>query len=192
MKCQYGCGKEAVYQLKNEKWCCSKYTVQCKAVRAIGCNRKKSCQYCNQEFLKGLLYIHEQHCYLNPKNLTICPVCDKPIKNYKESKTCSHACANTYFRSGEDHPNCKHRGNIYGERYVEYRQICFEHHEKKCIVCGEENIVAVHHYDKNHDNISPENLIPLCPTHHCYWHSNTYKSLIEDIVEEYRNNFISR
>ena len=33
MLCDYGCGQEAKYQLKNGKWCCSKNTSLCKVVR---------------------------------------------------------------------------------------------------------------------------------------------------------------
>lgn len=29
MECQYGCGKEALYQLKNKKWCCSEHYNSC-------------------------------------------------------------------------------------------------------------------------------------------------------------------
>ncbi len=31
--CDYGCGKKGKYQLKNGKWCCSKYYTQCSALR---------------------------------------------------------------------------------------------------------------------------------------------------------------
>ena len=65
-----------------------------------------------------------------------------------------------------------------------YRTICFRHHEKKCIVCGEEGIVSVHHYDENHDNNDPSNLVPLCPTHHVYIHSR-YSFEIMGIVDNY-------
>ena len=33
MLCNYGCGKEAKYQLKNGRWCCSKYPSQCSTIR---------------------------------------------------------------------------------------------------------------------------------------------------------------
>jgi hypothetical protein len=32
--CDYGCGKEAIHQFKNGKWCCSKYTCQCNNIRS--------------------------------------------------------------------------------------------------------------------------------------------------------------
>jgi len=111
-----------------------------------------------------------------------CPVCNG-VKNNLKNYTCSNSCANTYFRSGINNPNF----NEYSP--TAYVKICFSHHKKECIICGENNIVAVHHYDENHSNDSPENLIPLCPTHHQYFHSK-YRSLIENKVDEYRNDFI--
>jgi len=107
-----------------------------------------------------------------------CPVCKKEFKTKNDSKektTCSYSCANTYFRSGKDNPNYKG---------TQYRTICFAHHKKECIICGENKIVEVHHLDENHENNEPNNLIPLCPTHHSYWHSK-YKYLVENEVNKY-------
>jgi hypothetical protein len=41
----------------------------------------------------------------------------------------------------------------------------------------------------NKKNNNPENLIPMCATHHVYWHSK-HRHLIKDRVEKYRNEFI--
>lgn len=115
-----------------------------------------------------------------------CPVCSNEFETQsghsKEKTTCSHSCSNTYFRSGDNHPNWKDvtdESKSYG-----YRKVCFAYHKQECIVCGENKIVAVHHLDEDNKNSNPENLIPLCPTHHQYWHSR-YKSEIEEIVENY-------
>ncbi len=62
--------------------------------------------------------------------------------------------------------------------------MCFGYHEKKCIVCGEENIVAAHHVDEDHENNEPENLVPLCPTHYQYVHSQ-YRGEVQPIIDEY-------
>jgi hypothetical protein len=114
----------------------------------------------------------------------ICPICGiefETLLNHKHQKTtCSHACANSYFRRGKFNPNWKDEV---------YRTTCFSYHKKECIVCKESNIVSVHHYDENRNNNSPENLIPLCPTHHQYVHSR-YKNIVIDIINEYRNEFI--
>lgn len=98
----------------------------------------------------------------------------------KEKMTCSHSCSNTYFRSGVNNPNHKNGDN--------YRTICFHYHKKECIICGEDKIVSVHHYDENHDNNEITNLVPLCPTHHQYVHSR-YKDLVQDKIDEYIAQF---
>jgi hypothetical protein len=108
-----------------------------------------------------------------------CPVCNQifeSVTNHRHEKiTCSHACANTYFRSGKNNPNWKND---------RYQTTCWEHHKKECVVCGENLIVAVHHHDENHFNNSPDNLVPLCPTHHQYVHSK-YRFMVIDKIETY-------
>ena len=112
-----------------------------------------------------------------------CPICGTKFNTSKDSPrekmTCSHSCANTYFRSGINNPNWKENT---------YRTTCFLYHKKECIICGEDKIVEVHHLDENNKNNSPNNLIPLCPTHHQYWHSR-YKVEIEQKVIDYITEF---
>lgn len=118
------------------------------------------------------------------KQTKICPVCGKDfdtVINHRDEKTtCSYSCSNSFFRSGNKNGNWSEDS---------YRTTCFSHHEKKCIICGEENIVSVHHYDENKDNNLPENLIPMCPTHHQYVHSR-FSYLVMDKVNEFRDNYI--
>jgi len=42
----------------------------------------------------------------------------------------------------------------------------FERSGHKCIICGEESNLELHHIDNNPANNPPNNLIALCPTHH--------------------------
>ena len=42
MLCDYGCGKEAIHQFKNGKWCCSENYQSCPFIRKKLCNRKAS------------------------------------------------------------------------------------------------------------------------------------------------------
>ena len=100
-----------------------------------------------------------------------------------QQTTCSHGCSNTHFRTGEDHGNFKTIETLIKED-KNYRSICFHFHKKECVVCDENVIVEVHHYDLDHDNNDPENLIPLCPTHHQYVHSN-FKHLVHNKIKEY-------
>ncbi|NJO63298.1 MAG: HNH endonuclease [Richelia sp. RM2_1_2] len=123
----------------------------------------------------------------------ICPVCQKEFETQKgikkEKTTCSYSCSNTYYRSGENNPNHKKGSGSRGSS--SYRYICFKYHEHKCAVCEEDKILDVHHYDGDNKNNKPENLVPLCPTHHGYWHSK-FRVLIKKIVDIYVNNFISK
>ncbi len=123
--------------------------------------------------------------------IKICPVCnnqfESKIGNKEERTTCSYSCSNTFFRSGENNPNWGNFGD--SQERNGYRRIGFNHHKKECVVCGENKIVAIHHYDENHNNNSPENLIPLCPTHHQYVHSK-YKDDVIEKINFYRDGFI--
>ena len=122
-----------------------------------------------------------------------CPVCGKEFEDLvghpRQKTTCSYSCSNTYFRSGGNNPNYKETKDVRSSN--KYRRICFEQHKPECIICGENKIVSVHHYDENHENNSIENLIPLCPTHHQYVHSR-YKDEIIDTINKYREEFISK
>ena len=99
-------------------------------------------------------------------------------------KFCSRSCANGGSIRGNAKPKPDHL--LTGEK--KYIKICFRHHKKECVICGETKIVTVHHFDENHDNNLPENLVPVCPTHHGYLHSR-YKSEVMLKIKEYVENF---
>jgi hypothetical protein len=52
---------------------------------------------------------------------------------------------------------------------------------KKCIVCGFDSIVDLHHIDKNKKNNSESNLIGLCPNHHRMIHLRKFR---DEFIEE--------
>lgn len=133
----------------------------------------KTCNHCKADFDCAVIKRHENSCKQNPANQKECPVCKKMFS--KKAKTCSYACSNTFFRSGENNPNWKES---------KYQTTCFVHHGKKCLVCGETKIVAAHHVNKNNKDNRPENLVPLCPTHHQYVHSR-YSDEVQPIIDEY-------
>lgn len=100
----------------------------------------------------------------------------------KEKYFCDRACANA-------------QGGIAKAEglglSLHYRTLCFKYHKKQCVICEEKNIVEVHHLDGDHHNNSIENLIPICPTHHKYWHSR-HRRLIEPKVQAYATAFRQR
>ena len=142
----------------------------------------KACPYCNKVLGKGNINKHTSSCYLNPQNIKHCPICNNIIKTPKHNTTCSHSCANTFYRTGKNHGNWKEES---------YRSTCFFYHKKECVICKENNIVEVHHLDENSKNNNPNNLIPLCPTHHRYWHSR-YKHLVEEQILIYVKKWSER
>lgn len=177
-----------VNSLRNHERLCklnpNKQTAKIEQAREVA-NAKITCNFCNKQYSKANIKKHISACIKNPEVLEykkkLCPVCKKAF--YTESTTCSHGCANTYFRSGVDSPTFNFQSKN------SYVTICFSFHKKECIICGEDKIVAVHHFDEDHSNNSPENLIPLCPTHHQYFHSK-YRSLVDKQINNYRDSFI--
>jgi hypothetical protein len=117
-----------------------------------------------------------------------CPVCEQEFVTYKFGgqrikTTCSYACANTFFRSGEQN------GAFKPNRVKNHQEICFKYHKYECVICGENLIVSVHHYNHDHDDNRPENLVPLCQTHHQYVHSR-YRYLVEGKIDTYVKMFL--
>lgn len=69
-----------------------------------------------------------------------------------------------------------------------FRWVCFQHHERKCIVCGEDGALDVHHLNEIETDQSPENVVPLCPTHHRYLHSH-WPEDVQPAIEQYFKNW---
>jgi len=98
----------------------------------------------------------------------------------KSSYFCSRSCANSVGGKAKAQ---KH----YPDDIASYTAVAWRYHDKRCVVCGESNIVAVHHLNENHNDNDPKNLVPLCPTHHQYMHSR-YKQEIQEFVDNYVRN----
>ncbi len=141
------------------------------------------CEYCRKSFGKNNIERHRKACKQNPVNRINCINCGKSVwKGYPGEPvlTCSYACSNTYFRSGENNGRYKEPE----KRKYGYIEVCKKHHSRECCVCGEKIALDVHHMDRNHQNMMPNNLIFLCRTHHMYWHSR-HQHLIYDKVMNY-------
>lgn len=94
----------------------------------------------------------------------ICPVCnlefDTHLGGKREKRTCSKSCSNVLFRSGRNNGNWKDIAE-YGKRSrtyaIKYRNLCFQYHKHECVVCGENKILDVHHFDG--DNLTTIRII---------------------------------
>lgn len=115
----------------------------------------------------------------------ICKSCDKSfivserekLFPQKEVYYCSRSCSNSI--GGKAKSEKHHKDDV-----ANYTTVCWRHHDKICVVCGETKIVAVHHINENHLDNRPENLIPLCPTHHQYVHSK-HRHEVQPIIDRY-------
>lgn len=120
----------------------------------------------------------------------ICVRCGKKFKVTGTTKsyalTKRQTCGSECSHSRDMSYRWKEKGYSGG---ANYRKVCNYFHERKCVVCGEEKIIDVHHYDKDRKNNKPENLIPLCPTHHRYVHSEYVDEVLPQI-KNYRKQFI--
>lgn len=86
----------------------------------------------------------------------------------REQTTCSRACSNTYYRSGDNHPR-------YNKGKTLYRKEAIEHYGALCSRCGFDNLLAldVHHKDRNRENNSLENLEVICCNCHAIEHRSS-------------------
>lgn len=166
------------------------------------------CKHCNLNFNfdkmteKGN---HSRHCSSNPKKLEYienlkaasdrfhhkklfdvnCYICEKSFLVKEDSRKypikskyfCSRTCANKI--GGRAKAKKYHYDEV-----AHYTTVAWRYHNKKCVCCDEINMVEVHHLNENRNDNRPENLVPLCPTHHRYMHSK-YKSLVENKIDEY-------
>lgn len=199
MLCEYGCGKEAEFVLKNKKNCCSKHPSSCSELRKRNSSSKKgkynpptfnqswtikgNCKFCNRDIATCSLKKHEDNCYLNTNNIKLCLHCNSPIKNWRYSSTCSYRCSNVFYRDKQQEERLKSN-----KVKRSYKTICFRNHKKECIICGEDISVDVHHFDHNRENNHPSNLVPLCRNHHQYYHSKN-RSIVEPTIIEYVKKF---
>ena len=171
------------------------------------------CRFCQNDFdftrttEKGN---HAKHCEQNPNRKTsyskLSKASDKRFGELKNFKVTCSCCSDEFeveereklFHSKDRYfcsRNCANSvgGKVKSSKYhydevANYTTVAWRHHERKCLVCEEANVVAVHHLNEDHNDNRPENLVPLCPTHHHYMHSK-HKCLIEYKVLEYIKNW---
>ena len=167
---------------------------------------ERTCKFCSKSFLAEAKEVNRgngKYCslsccssYRHPKKPNVeCATCGEKLYRNKSKKEASKS--GLFFCNKECMSKAQKLDGIkeihpphYGHGLKNYRSICFRDHKKECIICGEDNIVAVHHYDHNHSNNDPGNLVPLCPTHHQYVHSS-FSDLVKEKIDSYVSSFLS-
>lgn len=177
MLCEYGCGREAIYQLKNGKWCCGSSYNKCPELR-----RKNS---------EGLKRAHEIG-KLNAKEI---------YKN--KSQEAKQRMIHTYpLKKKEDIENSRFVSSDTIKKMIEYHMIDLEYKCSHCGNTGEWNgkklRLELHHIDGNHNNNKIKNLTFLCPNCHSQTDSFRFRGtrtwvtpsskLIEENLPKYNND----
>lgn len=109
----------------------------------------------------------------------ICACCNKEFifvgrkktKAYERALFCNRSCANN-------------RQTWWNDNATHYRTIAFRHWDERCVVCGFDKVVAIHHVDENKDNNEPVNLVPLCPNHHEMVHHSKWAHEVKPVIEK--------
>lgn len=136
----------------------------------------------------------------------ICPECKK-VCGYFTGNIC-HNCYRKYHwkqkliackRCGRMRPNqakgyCSgcynslfHIESVKANNYSKRYNVTYEKYNEltsKCIICGFDKIVSLHHLDKSHENNSENNLVGLCPNCHAMIHHRDYQNEIIEILRQ--------
>lgn len=125
--------------------------------------------------------------YKTKKVICECVNCGKTfermLSQIRGATFCSKSCANSYHNServGEKNPNYvdgAHKGR-------DYLTKAFRTYEWVCTICGNDDndVIEVHHIDKNRTNSDVDNLICLCANCHRKVHRGSYS-----ITDEIKN-----
>ena len=120
------------------------------------------------------------HCYRKnyKQPLITCKICMK-VKEHGAHGMCKNCANKIYFYEHIKRFNVKKYHNIPLELWQEVT--------KKCMLCGFDKIVDLHHLDHNKKNNSKENLLGLCPNHHKMIHDMRFTEEIKSQLLERLN-----
>jgi len=135
------------------------------------------CTKCKEEkehHAKGLCYgCYKKHAW-KPKE-KICKRCGR-LMPYKGKGLCP-GCYNFVFRL--DKNKAWNQKKAYGLTYPEYKKFT-----KKCVICGFNKIVDLHHLDEDKKNNSEKNFVGLCPNHHQMLHNFEFRKEIRELLNQ--------
>lgn len=159
--CDYGCGKEAKFQISSGRWCCENNSSKCSSIKEKISNSlknkkyerfnpslyRKKCTFCDFITSVNVLKYHEKKCYLNPKNLKFCEKCGKPIKNIKrlicdscfDVKSIGNKISNSLliYNQNKDYETIKNNPFEKLPKRLIYK-ILYDERGNKCEECGYE------------------------------------------------------
>ena len=121
----------------------------------------------------------------------ICHNCYRKFKWHRKKKVCKRCqrllplkgkglcggCYNAVYRL--EYQKARNQMQLYGLDYETYKKIT-----KKCVICGFDKVVDLHHLDQDKKNNSRENLIGICPNHHQMLHNLNFKEDMFNLLKQ--------
>jgi hypothetical protein len=141
----------------------------------------KKCVKCNQDkehHAKGLCYECYRAISWKPKKGT-CKRCKREI--ILHAKGLCPGCYNFVFHL--DNNKAWNQKKSFGIDSETYRKLT-----EKCVICGFDKVVDLHHLDENKKNNSLSNLIGLCPNHHQMLHNFKFRKEIRELLKQKGHN----
>ena len=159
--CEYGCGKEAKYQFKNRKWCCSKHWTQC-SISGID----KSNRMTGKKTGPRLDMIGDNNISKRPE-----------VRKKLSGKNHWNYGREGYWKNKKRPEISGEKSRMYGKRAVnwnggniDYWSKELQKTNKECCLCKSSKSLEMHHKDHNDKNQERKNLIMLCRRCHAFWH----------------------
>jgi len=173
------CGTAFQAPFKRAKYCSN----TCKCKFNISKLPERACKGCNKQYKPSNRY--QRYCnascattWSEVERMVTCLDCDVEFIHKGRGKRYYCTDCMKVRRSQQEYNyqvkvdkilNPGYKGGPKPKKHVysrNYRKRCFKLWEKKCVICGCENYIQVHHIDGVPSNNSQENLIPLClPCH---------------------------
>lgn len=133
-----------------------------------------SCAKEKEHHAKGLCYACYKLLKWQPK-IKKCLRCKKPRAIHAKSLCAS--CYNLTFH--------KDKARAYNQRKKNKITLTqFRKTTKQCVICEFNKIVDIHYIDHNKSNVSPKNLIGLCPNHKRMINNHNFRPEIFNILKQ--------
>ena len=137
----------------------------------------KKCKNCGKEdehHAKGYCFNCYKKFAWKPK-IAICKRCNREMPIH--AKELCAGCYNFVFHLDKNKSWSQKKN--YGLNIENYKKIT-----KRCVICGFDKVVDLHHLDQDKTNNYEKNLIGLCPNHHKMLHDFRYRGEMLNSLKE--------
>ena len=120
----------------------------------------------------------------------LCHTCYKKIAWKAPMIKCKHCGRERHHKAKGLCASCHVKVHHYEKTqiagYLKYKGLTLEKYQKitsKCLICGFDKLVDLHHLDHNKQNNSDKNVVGLCPNHHRMIHDYKNSKEVCDVLK---------